>query len=979
MSQRRVFCLNATTMGLSTSPPSSPRGPPPELDRQPDKKDQQQQQTQEQQEEKCEEQPNQQNEKPKKPMDESRKQPQEEAKDQAQPPPAVAAPQPARSAPPAARAAHPTISDLPNICRHYAACSLSGGCDASVGFGNLESKSGSTLTSTEHYHNQLQKLRTICGEAAITNFELNNLFLNRLKEIDCLDEQCGGDSKFTKLRLATFQDWVDLLLHVNYIIFGNMSAMEVEAYEKIMNCFQSVRGEQQQAQDENRKLRKDMCAIIKLVQHAFHHNTWNTDDMCLETLTVNQLLGIQGDQARPESETEKVTKCMRSLANEVAAKHDEVCHLQSQMCALDEVVQTARQKLILKDQCIAQLNQQLVELQDCLANMSQELNNKTRAVKQYEEAFDTMDSNSCLFDNINEKDQQANELMRLLNKELNEFISIISTKDFQAMECRRKLLSCFIDRINNDRIETMRKLENMRSQLRALDCNIDQLESPMACSTQRPEDEYDNQLIDGLRRRLIAINECNKKLNFRCQQVEAQQRLELLNVTSDFEAVRAINEKNSHVLKEIADLLSKLRCRDLSYEEIYTKKSSDNPFCIAIMEMYQKLNQLENNKETENLQSLNERLVCQIESLRVVLQERDTEICELRNTLNGYVDLNETNRLKDEISLLRQQNCEDSQKVLQIASLLEAKEYERQKATANNEATIQMYEDQCKELRRAHKEVKSLKERLCSLEKCQQELNAERNSLCAEITALKDKDAELCGKDRALNEQLKCKEQDLKKSRCLLHDMQCHLKQEERQHKETLDRLCKANDDIRQQMRAVANECKQMQLKLKQQTNVNEQQQQIIESFRKWKDAQIRSDEAMRQCINRAEEHINLLLEENQRLCEEYRRLYSDYSQLESEMQRVKNAVNSRFETSSCPPPHPEGVLCRSQAVSDEMANRLRFMSCTAQRLSAQCQALKSNSLDLSIIKSMQSSQNLNTESTQCWQLNDTESASSML
>ncbi|KRG03444.1 uncharacterized protein LOC6577434 isoform X3 [Drosophila mojavensis] len=604
MSQRRVFCLNATTMGLSTSPPSSPRGPPPELDRQPDKKDQQQQQTQEQQEEKCEEQPNQQNEKPKKPMDESRKQPQEEAKDQAQPPPAVAAPQPARSAPPAARAAHPTISDLPNICRHYAACSLSGGCDASVGFGNLESKSGSTLTSTEHYHNQLQKLRTICGEAAITNFELNNLFLNRLKEIDCLDEQCGGDSKFTKLRLATFQDWVDLLLHVNYIIFGNMSAMEVEAYEKIMNCFQSVRGEQQQAQDENRKLRKDMCAIIKLVQHAFHHNTWNTDDMCLETLTVNQLLGIQGDQARPESETEKVTKCMRSLANEVAAKHDEVCHLQSQMCALDEVVQTARQKLILKDQCIAQLNQQLVELQDCLANMSQELNNKTRAVKQYEEAFDTMDSNSCLFDNINEKDQQANELMRLLNKELNEFISIISTKDFQAMECRRKLLSCFIDRINNDRIETMRKLENMRSQLRALDCNIDQLESPMACSTQRPEDEYDNQLIDGLRRRLIAINECNKKLNFRCQQVEAQQRLELLNVTSDFEAVRAINEKNSHVLKEIADLLSKLRCRDLSYEEIYTKKSSDNPFCIAIMEMYQKLNQLENNKETENLQSL---------------------------------------------------------------------------------------------------------------------------------------------------------------------------------------------------------------------------------------------------------------------------------------------------------------------------------------------------------------------------------------
>jgi len=50
---------------------------------------------------------------------------------------------------------------------------------------------------------------------------------------------------------------------------------------------------------------------------------------------------------------------MKSLANEVASKHDEVCHLQSQLVAMDEIVQTARQKIILKDKCIAQLNQQV--------------------------------------------------------------------------------------------------------------------------------------------------------------------------------------------------------------------------------------------------------------------------------------------------------------------------------------------------------------------------------------------------------------------------------------------------------------------------------------------------------------------------------------------------------------------------------------------------------------------------------------------
>lgn len=80
----------------------------------------------------------------------------------------------------------------------------------------------------------------------------------------------------------------------------------------------------------------------------------------------------------------------------------------------------------------------------------------------------------------------------------------------------------------------------------------------------------------------------------------------------------------------------------------------------------------------------------------------------------------------------------------------------------------------------------------------------------------------------------------------------------------------------------------------RQQADVNGQQYLIIESFRKWKDAQIRSDDAMRQCVNKAEEHINALLKENHRLCEEYRRLFGDYCLLEEENQTVRNAVNSR-------------------------------------------------------------------------------------
>lgn len=45
------------------------------------------------------------------------------------------------------------------------------------------------------------------------------------------------------------------------------------------------------------------------------------------------------------------------------------------------------------------------------------------------------------------------------------------------------------------------------------------------------------------------------------------------------------------------------RCTDLSYEEIYEDSPTNNPFCSAIMEIYDKLTELENSKECEELLS----------------------------------------------------------------------------------------------------------------------------------------------------------------------------------------------------------------------------------------------------------------------------------------------------------------------------------------------------------------------------------------
>ncbi|EDW32687.1 GL18313 [Drosophila persimilis] len=98
------------------------------------------------------------------------------------------------------------------------------------------------------------------------------------------------------LRLITFQEWTDFLLHVHRLMFANFSALEEWAFGKVMSCLQSVNGEPHQTLDENRKLRKDLCAITKFLQKAYHRNIWDTDT---GLSFVHQLLGISREQRHP--------------------------------------------------------------------------------------------------------------------------------------------------------------------------------------------------------------------------------------------------------------------------------------------------------------------------------------------------------------------------------------------------------------------------------------------------------------------------------------------------------------------------------------------------------------------------------------------------------------------------------------------------------------------------------------------------------
>ncbi|XP_015036637.2 golgin subfamily A member 6-like protein 22 isoform X3 [Drosophila pseudoobscura] len=699
-------------------------------------------------------------------------------------------------------------------------------------------KASTEPIATDHYRRLLEESPEDPGVAPQINLKINKIYLNRLEEIDRLNPKSGSSTCLPlQLRLITFQEWVDYLLQVNGVMFTNLSSLEEETLGKVIPWVESIDGERQQALSENRQLRKDLCAVIKFVQNAFHRNIWDTERLSLETLTVHQVLGVSRDQSYPESESVKVryrmAECMKSLVNEMAAKHDEVCHLKSQLSSLDEVVQTARQKIIMKDQCIAQLNERSQELVD----------------------------------------------------------------------------------------ETT-KLENARSHMNALRNKSNNHGSqPNSTPINAVCSEPDGKAVEALRSQLQALTNTHKEVQ--------SNYLRQLNENSDLHSRLAsesmVNTRNAEVLKGIADKLIEMGFEGFTYEEIYKTDSTGNPFCAVINKLY-----VDNR---ENVIS-NQHLIEVISGLQETLRHRDGEVSQLQKMIQSYSDFSRNQRLNDEIDRLKEALSAQNQKIREMASLLKNNEDQ-----CENLKTT--YDDQCKELKKSKKRQQSLEESACKVESELKSVIIERDLLREEVQALREKDAKATGRERAFCDQLKISEKELNNSRRVIQSLQDQEKQWKQQHRETVKQLDAANATMEQKLRECECEQKKIRGKLKQQEEVNEQQEGIISSFRQWKDAQIRVDEAKRQCEQRAEEQIRMLMEEYRTLVLDYRSLHRDHSLLEAEILRVKKAVHRTTSPSTKPdcarvPPH---------IGDDQMTNRMRILANTSQRLSIHSQMLNDHSV----------------------------------
>jgi len=90
-------------------------------------------------------------------------------------------------------------------------------------------------------------------------------------------------------------------------------------------------------------------------------------------------------------------------------------------------------------------------MQDCVSKVTKdcgkELPEDYTRERDTDLDFGSVESSSCMFESLNEKDQQESELLRMLNCELTELFELVNKKDFSAIERRRKLISCFFERI----------------------------------------------------------------------------------------------------------------------------------------------------------------------------------------------------------------------------------------------------------------------------------------------------------------------------------------------------------------------------------------------------------------------------------------------------------------------------------------------------------------------------------------------------
>ncbi|XP_053959403.1 interaptin isoform X2 [Anastrepha ludens] len=416
-----------------------------------------------------------------------------------------------------------------------------------------------------------------------------------------------------------------------------------------------------------------------------------------------------------------------------------------------------------------------------------------------------------------------------------------------------------------------------------------------------------------------------KRLSMKCEQLELQKS-------------EMCNENELKQLHSSTKLNENLRCQVQHLQRTILEKEQCIGKLNSMLDQVQCEQQQQHHQAKECcLHAKDKELLEMCQKLEQANKKVESLMCELEQSQKQErFLLCETRKLNEELNESKRKHSDLNMQMHRLNTLLKSQDSCRTDICKKYEELERNYEDQAKQLRAACAQMNCLQERLGLLDKRQEEHNMERNLLRDEVLALKEKEAALLSKQRCLTEQLMKTEKELYTAHNVMKEQQQIMQRSESTQKDFTKRLQEANNELKRQFKVLCDDYAELEDEYKKQCDLRKQNEKVIESFRKWKEAQLKADDATRASFKQYEEHIKLLLEEKQKFLRQYHDLYRDYSTLQNELERIKMCTYS-FS-------NPEPT---SNISENSIPQRLGLIRSTSLRVSQQSSSLKCDDTSL--------------------------------
>ncbi|XP_069962545.1 putative leucine-rich repeat-containing protein DDB_G0290503 isoform X15 [Bactrocera oleae] len=771
-----------------------------------------------------------------------------------------------------------------------------------------------------------------CGDAAKLNGQLNEMFVRRFIDIENVAQ---GD---TDIKLVTYQEWVTMLMQINEVIIANMTDLESEVAERLECMKRRIQSSCSQTSNNEHKYRQDICSLMKLIKNAYRHDNWDIQGLEFQTVNLTEILGMrnttcsdpeksnimrleygENDRDSPKrcclkepevvlqngGENDQHSICvgscanickqnenveivtdhsldpckksclanphnsnsnLRALAEEVAEKHDEICDLRRQISCLEEEIQKAQQKIQLKD------------------NVIKELRNDLKCV------------NTKLIDNGSDicgtcGEAASNFSMPPIN--LEELSSRSASTQVSAGLKSCNQFSFIAENLSYDSLSNAGQVEQQK--LKALEIELNEL--------FHVTKEFKSQNLEYHRKRLSDILKKSES-----EKAEAYRKLDSI--------------RKQLINLEASTALSFKSCCNDSDSGLSSKCDSDQDAKIfdALRNRLQRLNEM-NTALNHRVQALTiENNVKLQAELSTCLKTEQTFAKRNSDTLKNLADMicgmSNQEFVYDDIYNRNSESNPFCQAIIKMKY-----DFEEKERKLMNSLSIK------------HEQLAKLqKSQICNQHELKQldSSTTLRNLLRDEVLALKEKEATLLNKQRCLADKLMKTENELFTAHDVMKEQQHIMQRSESTQKDCTMRLQEANNELKRQFNVLCDDYKQLENEYRKQCELRKQNEKVIDSFRKWKEAQLKADDATRASFKQYEGHIKLLLEEKQQFTEQYRCLHGDYLALQNELERIKMCA---YRLSNSGP---------SSNISDKsMPQRIELIRSTSLRVSQKGSSLK--------------------------------------